>query len=392
MAKTPTTRLDLVTIEGLTGEFGLLTLDHPTSSANLLSSQTVSEIEAHLDALAGQELAGVVIVSAKPGMFIAGADLTEFAASVDQPKEEVIAVSRRGQEVFARLAALPCVTIAAIDGICVGGGAELAVWCDRRIMTDSRKTQFGFPEVKLGLFPGWGGTARTPRMIGLANAVELVTGGENVDAAEAYKLGFADDVVTSGRGEEDKAETPAGFAGASHLPPAATGLLHAAVRMINAEQTSGQYLEDRKRWSQPIEMSETELAFLGATASAVIQQKTAGNYPAPMAALELMLEASQLDLQAASQRESEAFAPLFGSPVNRALLNVFFLTDRAKKESLPDPQPTVPTSVSVIGAGTMGQGIAAANVKRGVSVVLSDSRPEALAAGVSSVIGEASYD
>ncbi|MEM6798657.1 MAG: 3-hydroxyacyl-CoA dehydrogenase NAD-binding domain-containing protein [Planctomycetota bacterium] len=371
MAAAPCTRLEWHKAEG--GEVALLVLDHPTRGANLLSAAVLDEIEGHLDALAERKPAGLVFISAKPGMFIAGADLTEFAASVDHPKDHVIAVSRRGQQLFSRLAETPFVTVAAIDGICVGGGAELTVWCDRRIVTDNPKTQFGFPEVKLGLFPGWGGTARTPRMVGLANAVELVTGGENVGPSEASKLGLADHVV------------------ALHADDSANNTLtEAALRMILEEQKSEAYLVDRKRWSSPIAISETELAFLGATASAVIQQKTGGHYPAPQAALELMLEASQSDLVTACELEAERFAPLFGSPVNRALLNVFFLTDRAKKEGGSAKEKVA--TATVLGAGTMGQGIAAANIKRGVPVLLSDARPEALAAGVSAVVEEAAYD
>ena len=136
-----------------------------------------------------------MIRSAKPGMFIAGADLKEFVTWLDAPKEEVSSFCKRGQQLFGRFTKSNYVTVAAIDGICVGGGAELAVWCDRRIFTDRAETAFGFPEVKLGLFPGWGGTARTPRMLGLANGVELVTGGETIDARTAGVMGLANDVV-----------------------------------------------------------------------------------------------------------------------------------------------------------------------------------------------------
>lgn len=384
MAEQPRTRLDIFENATPTGAVAVLTMDDPSKSANILSAAMLAEIEGHLDGLAKRpEIAGLVFASAKRGIFIAGADLTEFAASLDAPKDQIIEVSRRGQQLFARLASAPYVSVAAIGGMCVGGGAELAVWCDRRIVTSDRKTQFGFPEVKLGLFPGWGGTARTPRMIGLANAVELVTGGENVGAQEAYQLGLADDLVDPTTAESEQAT-----AESNHL-------LSAAFRMIAADHASGDHLANRKRWSQPIAISETELGFLGATANAVIMQKTGGNYPAPAAALELMLEASLVDLEAACLLEAERFAPLFGSSVNRSLLNIFFLTDRAKKDSgpqSPTSSPPTPQTASVIGAGTMGQGIAAANVKRGVGVVLSDSRREALAAGVSGVVREASYD
>ncbi|TWT37205.1 Fatty acid oxidation complex subunit alpha [Posidoniimonas corsicana] len=356
----------------------VITLDRQGSSANLLSSGVLDEIEGHLNALDKRSgVSGLVFVSAKSGIFIAGADLTEFAAGLDQSDEEVQRVSQRGQQLLGRLATCGYVTVAAIDGICVGGGAELAVWCDRRILTTSSKTQFGFPEVKLGLFPGWGGTARTPRMIGLSNAVELVTGGESVGAHEAAKLGLAEDLVSD-----------------------AEGLIDAARRMVAAESDSGDYLADRKAWSDPITIDPTELGFLGATASAYIQGQTGGHYPAPLAALELMLEASQVDLEAACEMESQRFAPLFGSPVNRSLLNVFFLQDRAKKTDVGSRQSPDESSehwqharrVSVIGAGIMGQGIAAANVKRGIAVSMSDMREESLLAGISGVVREASYN
>src|SRR6187402_3123093 len=153
---------------------------------------------------------------------------------------------RRGQQLFERLSRSPFVTVAAIDGICVGGGAELAVWCDRRVMSDNRKSEIGFPEVKLGLYPGWGGTVRAPRIVGLANALEMITTGESLDARAALTMGLASDVVPA-----DK-------------------LLAAAIGVVRAEQQTGQYLRDRNEWTQPIAFAATELGFLGATASAMI--------------------------------------------------------------------------------------------------------------------------
>ena len=364
-------------LQWLDGQIALLVLDQPDRSANILCEAVLTEFESRLDEIDKQGARGLVIVSAKPGVFIAGADLTEFQASLELPKEQVIELSRRGQQLFGRLASCEYVTVAAIDGICVGGGAEMATWCDRRVLTNSSKTAIGFPEVKLGLFPGWGGTARPSRMLGLANAVEMVTGGENVDADEAHKMGLADEVIDLLSADPTKLSSPD------------SPLVAAAVRMVEAEQTTGQWKRDRQKWTQPITQSETELGFLGATVSAVIQQKTGGFYPAPNAALELLLEASQMDLESALQAEAEAFAPLFGSAVNRSLLNVFFLTDRAKK--VGDGSCDV-SSATVIGAGIMGQGISAANVRRGVSVLLSDNRPDALTKGIEGVVREASYN
>ena len=186
-------------------DIALLTIDAPNNSVNLLSRAVMDELEGHLNKIdARGNIAGLIICSGKPGMFIAGADLKEFIAWIDSTSDEVIAVARRGQQLFSRLATSDYLSVTAIDGICVGGGAELAIWCDRRIMSRSDKTNYGFPEVKLGLFPGWGGTARAPRMIGLSNAVELITGGESLDTDAARVMGLADDVIEAA--DEEVAE------------------------------------------------------------------------------------------------------------------------------------------------------------------------------------------
>ncbi|MCG8587420.1 MAG: 3-hydroxyacyl-CoA dehydrogenase NAD-binding domain-containing protein, partial [Pirellulales bacterium] len=240
----------------------------------------------------------------------------------------------------------------------------------RRVFSDDAKAQYGFPEVKIGLYPGWGGTCRTPRIVGLANAIEMVTSSENVDGKAAALMNLATDVVPRERIEQ------------------------AAIDLIRAEQQSGDYLKDRETWNGPIDISDTELMFLGATASAVIQQQTKGHYPAPVAALELMLECAALDINAAAEAEARGMAKLFGTPINQSLVNIFFLTDRNKKDPgvAGDITPAAIESVSVIGAGIMGAGIASANVKRKLPVALADALPDSLAGGVQNVLEEVSYN
>jgi 3-hydroxyacyl-CoA dehydrogenase/enoyl-CoA hydratase/3-hydroxybutyryl-CoA epimerase/3-hydroxyacyl-CoA dehydrogenase/enoyl-CoA hydratase/3-hydroxybutyryl-CoA epimerase/enoyl-CoA isomerase len=353
-------------------DIALLTLDMPGKGANILSRTVLDELSQHFDSLnARTDLAGLVITSGKPGMFIAGADLREFATSLDVRPEQTVQMCRTVQTLFQRLSQTPFVTVVAIDGVCVGGGAELAFWCDRRIMSDGARSEIGFPEVKLGLFPGWGGTVRAPRIIGLANAVEMITSGESIGAHDASQLGLVSDVVP------------------------ADDLLPAAIRLIRAERLSGEYLRDRTRWNGPLTMSDTELGFLGATASAVIQQHTKGHYPAPQVALEVMLGAVTADVNQACQMEAEGIAQLFGSPINAALLNVFFLTDRNKKDTGVDREGIAPRTIeaaSVIGAGIMGSGIAAANVKRGIPVTITDANRSALAHGVTTIMEEVSFN
>jgi 3-hydroxyacyl-CoA dehydrogenase/enoyl-CoA hydratase/3-hydroxybutyryl-CoA epimerase/3-hydroxyacyl-CoA dehydrogenase/enoyl-CoA hydratase/3-hydroxybutyryl-CoA epimerase/enoyl-CoA isomerase len=355
----------------LEGDVAALTLDAPGKGANVLSQSVLEELERHLAQLESRsDLAGLVIRSGKPGMFIAGADLREFAAAKNPTREQTIGVASRGRKLFERLSKCPFVTVAAIDGICVGGGAELAIWCDRRIMTTNPKSQFGFPEVKLGMFPGWGGTVRAPRIIGLGNAVELITGGESIDGQTAMQMGLISDLVSSERLEA------------------------AAIALIRAEAKSKEYQEDRERWSRPVDIDETELGFLGATASAYIQSQTKGHYPAPLAALEVLLGSAGLDDDGAGEAEAEAFAALFGTPINRALINVFFLSDRNKKDTgvAAAVKPRDITSVGVFGAGIMGAGIASAVVKRELPVTISDAVPKALASGVQKILEEVSYN
>lgn len=352
-------------------DIALLTFDLPGKGANILSGSVLEELAAHLDAIeANPNVSGLVITSGKPGTFIAGADLREFAASLDAPAEEIIKVSRAGQELFARLSRGTFVSVCAIDGICVGGGAELAVWCDRRIMSDSPKTEIGFPEVKLGLFPGWGGTVRLPRIVGLSNALEMITSGESIDAATAKAMGLASDIVPADR------------------------LVDAARRLVHLDRETGAVLRDRERFTSPIKMNETELGFLGLTASMLIRQQTKGQYPAPAAVLELMMETSQLPEQPALEKESAGFAQLFGTPINRSLINVFFLTDRNKRDTGLEKKEVAPRelkSIGVIGAGIMGAGIAEASLKREFSVALTDANPDALLKGARSVMDGVAY-
>jgi 3-hydroxyacyl-CoA dehydrogenase/enoyl-CoA hydratase/carnithine racemase len=353
-------------------DVALVTFDLPGKGANLLSRSVLDELSELMDTLeARRDLAGLVIRSGKPGMFIAGADIREFVAAQGAPREEIVAVCRRGQSLLARLSRCPFVTVAAIEGVCVGGGAELAIWCDRRILADHPRTEIGFPEVKLGLFPGWGGTVRLPRLVGLAPAVELITGGESLPPRAALALGLADDVV----------------------PPERLG--EAALAQVRLDQASGAFQRDRQRRLMPLNLEPTELAFLGATASAVIQQQTQGHYPAPQAALELMLQTCQLPVEEALRKEAEGMAELFGTPVNAALLNVFFLTDRNKRDTgldLPGVAPRPVASVGVVGSGIMGSGIAAAVLKRKLPVALTDAQAEALARGARQALEEAAYD
>ena len=360
------------TVSLLEADIGLLSLDVPHRSRNVLSTAVLEELTSQLAALAARtELVGLVLASGKPGHFLAGADLREFPAKLDLPLAERERMSRRGQQLFAQFAQLPYVTVAAIDGVCVGGGAELASWCDRRVVSSERRTEISFPEVKLGLLPGWGGTVRLPRLIGLPNAVELIVGGEPIGSATALAWGWADDRVPAER------------------------LLEGAVRIIRGEQAQGRYRLDRQRWMQPVSFSELERTFLEETAQPQDAGSTRVRSPAAEVALRTLLAGSTEDAEAAAKRESQAVAALFGTPAQRALLNGFFLQDRNKRDQgteHPELMPRPVQQVGVIGAGIMGYSIAAANLRHGCQVTLTDASPAALECGLRQAIEEAAYE
>ncbi|MFQ5843842.1 MAG: enoyl-CoA hydratase-related protein, partial [Planctomycetota bacterium] len=174
------------------GLFGLV-FDRPDSPANVLDRTTLAELDAHLDNLGGRSARGLVVRSAKSGIFVAGADVHELRA-LGSPEELRRAVEA-GQRVFERLAALAFPTAAAIHGACLGGGLELALACDWRIASRSSKTRIGFPEIQLGILPAWGGTTRATRLLGVPAALDLVLRGRRLNARQALRRGLVDEVA-----------------------------------------------------------------------------------------------------------------------------------------------------------------------------------------------------
>ena len=166
-------------------------LDLPGEKVNKFSALVMAELGTVLDSLSKRnDLKVVVFSSAKPSMFIAGADIKELQAISNRTEAESKAIA--GQQLFQKVADLRVPTIAVIDGPCLGGGMEFVLACTYRIVTDEDKTKLGLPEVTLGIIPGWGGTQRLPRLIGLLAAMDMILSGAPVNARKAIKLGLAD--------------------------------------------------------------------------------------------------------------------------------------------------------------------------------------------------------
>ncbi len=351
-------RLDIVD-----GNIALLTFDLPGSRANTLGQAVQSDFEAVQAQLRDRkDLRGLILRSGKPGMFIAGADLKEMGAAAgdDAQKRHVVL---RGLAIIAAFESLPYPTVAAVEGPCLGGGLEFALGFDFRVASTHPKTELGFPEVKIGLFPGWGGTQRLPRVIGPAHAAEIICAGDSIKPERARQLGLIFDAVPPDR------------------------LMDEAKRVLEWAAQTGSWREARRQKQQPVGLSEDQRTYTYAVARAVVLEKTKGQLPAPPAALDAIMEGCNLPLDAGLKIETEKFLPLLGSPISRNLIAVFFMTQRLQKdpgvEAHGSPPVALPVErVGVLGAGLMGAGIAGAHVRRGLPVMMLDSDAKALEKGV----------
>src|SRR5258708_26792569 len=185
-----------VQVERDAGGSAILILDVQNKSVNVFNRQVLADLDAALDAIQPQHTIPVLCVrSGKPTGFIAGADLSEFLAIRDE--SAAAQMSALGQKLFDKLAKLPMPTMAAVAGPCLGGGLELALACDYRLVFDKPSTQLGLPEVELGLLPGWGGTQRLPRLVGLERAFMVILGGRRLNARDALRWQLADAIAAN---------------------------------------------------------------------------------------------------------------------------------------------------------------------------------------------------
>ena len=349
-------RLD-VAADGL----GILTFDLPDEKVNKLSREVFGELAEILVRLSQDpRVRSLLVRSGKTDVFIAGADLKEFTKI---GPDEISAASARGQALFEQLARLPFPTVAAINGACLGGGTEFALACDYRVMSDAFTSRIGLPEVRLGIFPAWGGCVRLPRLIGLTAALDLILTGNQLDARRAKRVGLVDEAVPRAMFEDF------------------------ARRFARSKSGTGKRAARRAR--RPPLVSALEATPVGRRiifekARKKVLAETGGHYPAPVEAIAVIEESWGLPVEAALEVESRRIANVFGGEVQRNLLNLFFATDQVKKETgVDDPavRPREVTRMGVLGAGLMGGGIAQLAADRGLPARMKDVQPQALAHG-----------
>ena len=337
--------------------------DAPGEKVNILNVASMARLAEVLDAIErgarDGAIAGAIFTSAKPGVFLAGADVKAFvavAASGDVALAE--AKAREGQALFSRIAALPVPTVAAINGACLGGGLELALACTARIAADAPEVSIGLPEVRLGLVPGWGGTQRLPRLIGPSRALDLILTGRALPGRKAKSFGVVDRVVP------------------------VEGLDRAA-RRFALDLAAGQRPR-RPRWNLLDRTPLTRpLVYRAALRRALAQ--TRGRYPAPPAAVACVREGLTRPIEEGLALEARRLSELIVGDVSRNLVQIFLMSRAAGSGARRSAAPAGPPRLGVIGAGTMGGGIAAVAAMAGIGVRMKDVDAEALARGMKQV-------
>jgi 3-hydroxyacyl-CoA dehydrogenase/enoyl-CoA hydratase/3-hydroxybutyryl-CoA epimerase/enoyl-CoA isomerase len=336
-----------------------LCFDRKGDAINKFDTATVREL--HEAAVAIQKAGGVkgmVVTSAKEG-FIVGADITEFGKAFAQPEEELVKWTLESHKSFNAIEDLPFPTVTAINGIALGGGFEMALSTDYRVM--SSKAQVGLPEVKLGLFPGFGGTVRLPRLIGADNAIEWIAAGEQQKADAALKQHAVDAVVPPEK-----------------LKDAALKLLSLAI--------AGKYDWKARRAQKtgPLKLSPIEASMVFETSKGFIAGKAGPHMPAPLGAVVAIQKAAGKKRDDALLIEAQAFAKIARTPAADALIGLFLNDQLLKKKGKQHAKIARPIKhAAVLGAGIMGGGISYQSAVRGTPVVMKDIADKQLDLGMS---------
>jgi 3-hydroxyacyl-CoA dehydrogenase/enoyl-CoA hydratase/3-hydroxybutyryl-CoA epimerase/enoyl-CoA isomerase len=328
-------------------------------SVNKFNQLTVNSLTEALDALeAESDVRGLLVTSGK-GVFIVGADITEFTAMFEATVEEIQAFSG-GQNVnFNRLQNLPYPSVAVINGFAMGGGLEICLACDFRVMSTAAK--IGLPETKLGILPGWGGTVRLPRIIGVDEAITWIATGAEQSADAALKAGAVDAIA--------EPEQLADVAN-STLASAVAGKLDYAGR--------------RHAKSSPLPLNDTEAMMAFFTIKSMVAQQAGKNYPAPVKVVNVVEAARGMGLEDALKVESAGFAELAKTDVAAAMVGLF-LNDQLLSKTAKSWEKKARTPVqraAVLGAGIMGGGIAYQSALRGVPIKMKDINQAGLDLGL----------
>ena len=348
-----------IQVSKLDGAIAELTFDSKTDSVNKFDARTINELREAVAAIqADGGIKGLIVSSAKD-VFIVGADITEFGKNFQQPEEEIAKWGFEANKVFSSVEDLPFPTVTAINGIALGGGFEMALSTDYRVM--STKAQVGLPETKLGIFPGFGGTVRLPRLIGADNAIEWIAGGTPQKPDAALKVHAVDAVVAPEK------------------------LKDAALRIIALAQ-AGAY-DWKKRRAQKtgaLQLPMIESMMVFTTSIGFVGAKAGKHFPAPVAAITAIQKAAGKKRDDALLIEAQAFAKIAKTQAADSLIGLFLNDQLIKKKGKQYAKIARPVKqAAVLGAGIMGGGIAYQSASKGVPIIMKDIADKALDLGMS---------
>ena len=329
-------------------------------SINKLDTKTVAMLSEALTVLeATQDLKGVILRSEKPA-FIVGADITEFLSLFDAPEEELTQWLHFSNQIFSRLEDLPVPTISAINGYALGGGCECVLATDFRIA--SPDLRIGLPETKLGIMPGFGGSVRLPRLIGVDNALEIITAGKDIDAQTALQNGLIQAIVPL------------------------ENLKESAISLIE-QSIDGKIDWKAARYPKtaPLRLTELEHKMSFSVAKGMVMKVAGSHYPAPITAVKTIEKAAFLNRDEALALETESFVKLTRTDVAKALVGIF-LNDQYVKNITKKRHAELPKQAAVLGAGIMGGGISYQSALKGIPVIMKDINQKSLELGMNEAL------
>lgn len=337
--------------------------DSQTGSVNKFDKDTLAELKAVIEALNSKgDVRGAIVTSAK-GVFIVGADITEFLGMFKESREQMIAWCEQANAIFSGFEDLPFPTAVALNGFALGGGMEMALSCDFRIA--SAAARVGLPETQLGIIPGFGGTTRLPRLIGFDNAIEWIATAKPQKPDAALKVGAIDAVV-----EQD-------------------ALKEIAIQMVSdAADGKLDWKARRKQKQDPLRLNKLESMMAFNVAKGVVGAKALPHYPAPMEAIRVMEESARMSRDDALKVEHDGFVNVCQTSQARAMVQIF-LSDQLLKAKAKKAAKTATKEVkqaAVLGAGIMGGGIAYQSASKGIPVVMKDINQPALDLGMNEAI------
>lgn len=331
-----------------------ITIDMPGDRVNKLHSKYLAEVDHLFEILKKKEIKGLILISGKEDSFIVGADIRELKSL--KTKEELVELSKRGQEVIHRFSEVPFPTVAAIHGTCVGGGCELVLAFTYRLLTPDPKSQIGLPEVKVGLIPGAGGTQRLPRLIGLVPALDLILKGSNVRPQKALRLGLVDEVVHK-------------------------NLLIPRAKQVIRELSQRTLIPKRAKLTKMQRfLGNTNIGrgLLKTQITKTLDKETLGNYSAPYKALEACLEGFPLQfIRDGLAIEARLFGEAAFTDIANSLMGLFDSMTETKKQFDKNLAKPV-TTVGILGGGFMGSGIATVSVEAGLRARVKDQNDASL--------------